>query len=211
MAKGKYKEWLTLEGTIKLEAWARNGLTDEQIAHNIGITPSTLYEWKKKYSEISESLKRGKEIVDIQVENSLLKRALGYSYREVTKERIVDTRQKKRHGGESELTENEWKFAINYFNGKCAYCGEYTSSPTKNHVKPLHAGGKMTRDNIVPCCKRCNSSKKDEEMLSWFQKQPFYKAERAKKIFDYVDLVINLDASMKEDNGELVVTKEVTK
>ena len=69
----------------------------------------------------------------------------------------------------------------------------------------------MTRDNIVPCCKRCNSSKKDEEMLSWFQKQPFYKAERAQKIFDYVDLVINVDASMKEDNGELIVTKEVTK
>ena len=141
-AKGKYKEWLTPEGVMRLEAWARDGLTDEQIAHNIGITPSTLYEWKKKYSEISESLKRGKEIVDIQVENALLKRALGYSYREVTRERIVDTGQKKRHGGESELTENEWKFAINYFNGKCAYCGEHTSSPTKDHVKPLHAGGK---------------------------------------------------------------------
>lgn len=86
---GKYHEWLTKEGLLKLEGWARDGLTDEQIAHNIGIVPSTLYEWKKKYSEISEALKRGKEVIDRQVENALLKRALGYEYEEVTKERVV--------------------------------------------------------------------------------------------------------------------------
>lgn len=78
----KYEYWLTSEGLLKLEAWARNGLTDEQIAGNAGIAVSTLYEWKKTYVEISEVLKRGKEVVDIQVENALLKRALGYSYTE---------------------------------------------------------------------------------------------------------------------------------
>lgn len=67
-----------------LESWARNGLTDEQIAHNIGITAKTLYEWKNKYSEICEALKKGKEVVDILVENALLKRALGYEYEEVS-------------------------------------------------------------------------------------------------------------------------------
>ncbi len=77
MAKGKYEKWIEPEGLILLEGWARDGLTDEQIAHNMGIRTSTLYEWKKKYSEISESLKKGKEIIDIQVENALLKKALG--------------------------------------------------------------------------------------------------------------------------------------
>ncbi|WP_144511579.1 transposase [Bacillus sp. FJAT-22090] len=81
-ARGKYVEWLTPEGLIRLEGWARDGLTDEQIAQNIGITAKTLYEWKNKYSEISEALKRGKEVVDLQVENALLKRALGYEYSE---------------------------------------------------------------------------------------------------------------------------------
>nr|DAZ04594.1 MAG TPA: terminase small subunit [Caudoviricetes sp.] len=90
MAKGKYEYWLTPEGLLKLEAWARDGLIDEQIAKNMGITPSTLYEWKKNYSEISESLKKGKEVVDIQVENALLKRALGYSYKEIKEEKTAD-------------------------------------------------------------------------------------------------------------------------
>lgn len=84
MAKGKYQEWLEPEGLLKIEGWARDGLTDEQIAHNMCISPSTLYEWKNAYSEFSESLKRGKEVVDRQVENALLKRALGYEYEEVS-------------------------------------------------------------------------------------------------------------------------------
>lgn len=83
MAKGKYEYWLTSEGLLKLEGWARDGLTDEQIAGNAGINPATLYVWKQKYPEISEALKRGKEVVDRQVENALLKRALGYKYEEV--------------------------------------------------------------------------------------------------------------------------------
>ena len=86
MAKGKYQDWLEPEGLLKLEGWARDGLVDEQIAQNIGIVASTLYEWKKQYPEISEALKKGKEVVDRQVENALLKRALGYKYEEIKTE-----------------------------------------------------------------------------------------------------------------------------
>lgn len=76
MAKAKYKEWLTEEGLILLEGWARDGLTDEQIAHNIGISRKTLADWKNKYGDISDTLKKGKAIVDYEVENALLKKAL---------------------------------------------------------------------------------------------------------------------------------------
>lgn len=82
MAKGKYEKWLEPESLILLEGWARDGLTDEQIAHNMGVTARTLYLWKEKYIQIFQALKKGKEIVDIQVENALLKRALGYEYTE---------------------------------------------------------------------------------------------------------------------------------
>lgn len=90
MAKGKYESWLTPDGLLRLEAWTRDGLTDEQIAANIGINPATLYDWKKKYPEISESLKRGKEVVDIEVENALYKRAIGYSYQEIKTEETAE-------------------------------------------------------------------------------------------------------------------------
>ena len=79
MAKSKADEWLGQDKLTLLEGWARDGLTDEQIAHNMGIATSTFYDWKNKYSEISKSLKKNKEIVDIEVENALLKKALGYN------------------------------------------------------------------------------------------------------------------------------------
>lgn len=87
-ANAKYTKWLTDDGLLLLQGWARNGLTDEQIAHNCGITSVTLREWKKKLPSISSALKEGKEVVDILVENALLKRALGYEYIETTHERV---------------------------------------------------------------------------------------------------------------------------
>jgi hypothetical protein len=47
MAKGKYKEWLTEEGLLLIEGWARDAMTNKQIAENIGINPKTFYDWKK--------------------------------------------------------------------------------------------------------------------------------------------------------------------
>ncbi|MCT3130379.1 helix-turn-helix domain-containing protein, partial [Lactococcus lactis] len=47
MAKAKYEEWILEEGLLKIQGWARDGLTEEQIAHNMGIAVSTLGNWKK--------------------------------------------------------------------------------------------------------------------------------------------------------------------
>lgn len=87
MAKGKYEKWLEPENLTLLEDWAKKGLTDEQIAKNMGICRDTLYEWKKAYPVISDTLKKGKEEIDLEVENALLKRALGYSYTETKTKR----------------------------------------------------------------------------------------------------------------------------
>lgn len=96
----KYETWLEPDNLIKLEGWARDGLTDEQIAHNIDINRTTLYAWKEKYTDFSNALKRGKEVVDRIVENALLKSAMGYKYDEVVKERIYNPET-----GENEMVE----------------------------------------------------------------------------------------------------------
>lgn len=82
MAKGKWQQWTTKSGLLQLGAWARNGLTDEDIAHNIGINPSTLYDWKKKHPEITKSLNINKAVADIIVENALYKKAIGCTVKE---------------------------------------------------------------------------------------------------------------------------------
>ena len=89
MGKPRYTEWLTQEGQMKLEAWARDGLTDEQISHNMGCNIRTFYVWKKNHPQIDAALRAGKEVVDIQVENALYKRAIGYDYEEV--KTIIET------------------------------------------------------------------------------------------------------------------------
>lgn len=76
MAKTTYKDWEEKEKILLLQGWARNGLTNEQIASNMGIAVSTLWEWRKKSPKISSALKIGKDEADIQVENALYKEAL---------------------------------------------------------------------------------------------------------------------------------------
>ena len=76
MAKGKWQEWIEPDGLLLLEGWARDGLTDEQIAHNMGIGARTLYEWKNAYPQIAQTLKKTKEVVDREVENALFKKAI---------------------------------------------------------------------------------------------------------------------------------------
>ena len=82
----RYAEWLTEDGLLRIKGWARDGLTEKQIAHNIGINVKTLWDWKTKYGPICNALKEGKAPVDIEVENALLKRALGYQYEETVTE-----------------------------------------------------------------------------------------------------------------------------
>jgi len=85
IAKSKY-ETDVKPRLVEIEAWKRDGLTDEQIFKNLGIGRDSFYRYKDKYSEFSDALKKGKEVADIEVENALFKRAIGYKYKEVIKE-----------------------------------------------------------------------------------------------------------------------------
>lgn len=94
----KIDEWLKEDKLILLEGWARDGLTEEQISKNMGVSVKTLFNWKQKELPILQALKKGKEVVDFEVENALLKKALGYTItlhkQKVTKDGdVVDTEE----------------------------------------------------------------------------------------------------------------------
>ena len=50
----------------------------------------TLIQWKKRFPDISDTLKKGKDVVDVEVENSLLKRAKGCTVVEETQELMIN-------------------------------------------------------------------------------------------------------------------------
>lgn len=95
MACKKYEKWLTKESLILIQGWARNGLSEEQIAHNMGISRNTLFFWRQKFPKVAEALAKGREIIDYEVENALAKRALGYKVKERTWEKVWNPELKK--------------------------------------------------------------------------------------------------------------------
>jgi len=90
MAKGKYQRWLTPEGLLLIQGWARDGLTDEEIARKMKINRATLYDWQKKFSDISDAIKSNKEVADREVEQALFRKATGYRTKEITRERRIN-------------------------------------------------------------------------------------------------------------------------
>jgi hypothetical protein len=78
--KSKADKWLTADGLLMIAAWVRDGATDETLARQMQISRSTLSLWKTKHPVFAEAIRKSKEIVDVEVENALLKRATGYDY-----------------------------------------------------------------------------------------------------------------------------------
>ena len=77
------------DNLIRIAAWTRNGLSEEHIAKNLGISYMTFRRAKKdpEYGEqICAALINTKDVVDFEVENQLFKRAIGYEYDEVKEE-----------------------------------------------------------------------------------------------------------------------------
>lgn len=83
VARIKMGDWLTEDGLQQIESWARKGLTNRQIASNIGIGERTFYTWLKPErdteQQIVQALKRGRLVVESELENALYKKAIGYT------------------------------------------------------------------------------------------------------------------------------------
>ncbi len=86
---------------------------------------------------------------------------------------------------EQGLNAESWKAVLEEFNYECAYCGS-KEELEQDHVVPVAQYGMYSVGNIVPACRRCNASKKDNEVLSWYEQQPFYSEERCKYLRKYL-------------------------
>lgn len=85
---GKYQKWLQPENLILIQGWRRDGLSDKQIAKNIGVNVATIYDWCNKYTDFSNSYKKGSEVSTYEVENAAYKSTQGYYVEELE---IIET------------------------------------------------------------------------------------------------------------------------
>ena len=106
IARGKYLDWVNPDGLLRIEGWAREGLSDVQIAAKMGIHPATLYKWENDFNEIYEAIKKGKAPVDEEVENALLKRARGYDYIETITDYMLSETEKDEDGNPKRVIKN---------------------------------------------------------------------------------------------------------
>ena len=73
--KNGYEDWETPEQIAKIEAWAAEGLTKAEIAHNMGISRSAFVNWRSKSRDIENAIKRGEDSAVDKVENALFSAA----------------------------------------------------------------------------------------------------------------------------------------
>ncbi|MEW6555096.1 MAG: helix-turn-helix domain-containing protein [Actinomycetota bacterium] len=85
----KYKEHYP-----ELVKWmARQGLTNVEIADELGVSRETIRKWRKQFPDFDASLQEGKDIADARVEESLYQRAIGFSYEEREVQSDPETRK----------------------------------------------------------------------------------------------------------------------
>lgn len=98
---------------------------------------------------------------------------------------IINKRIAKSKNLEATFNSLQWEICKEFFNYRCAYCGK-EEPLEQDHFIPLSRGGEYTVNNIIPACRRCNSSKNNKYFKEWYIKQSYYSKERFVKIYKYL-------------------------
>lgn len=98
---------------------------------------------------------------------------------------LVQRREARKHRLLSTLTNEQWESIKAHFDYKCCYCGKKLPL-AQEHFIPVTKGGEYTINNIIPCCKSCNSSKGNREFSVWYHKNQHYSAKREKYILKFL-------------------------
>lgn len=154
MARGKYQEWLTEDSLLRIESWASDGLTDDDIAKNMGISRTTFYNWQNKYSDILNALKKGREPVVRELENALIKKAKGFEYEEsdviIDKDKNGNTSQRViKHKRYSPPDSSAAMFLLkNYKPDKYRNYNELTKRQIEAEIRKLEAEAKAAEKEL---------------------------------------------------------------
>lgn len=90
-------------------------------------------------------------------------------------------------GASETLTLSDWEKVLEKFDNRCAYCGGegFPLGLGADHLIPLNHGGKNTPDNVVPCCRSCNSRKHTMPFFVWYPQQKFFDPDKLAKIVQH--------------------------
>ena len=194
----KYKP----EYCLAIKAMARLGMTDAQMSKEIGVALSTFALWKKEHPEFMESLEEGiknrNEPIEQKIRGSGKQRKRNkaaahkyykkyYKSNKLKYYKNAEKRRNQKQGVLYNFPSEIWDELKIYFDMSCAYCGNNSEPLHKDHIVPLSKGGPLVYGNVLPVCKRCNSSKRDENMETWYKAQPFYDTDRYSRIMEYVE------------------------
>jgi len=142
-----------------------------------------LYERKKVYIRQHQ-----KEYYDNNRHNILLQKK-DYMKKEdvvLNRRKNEQTREARKRNLEASLTPDQWIKCKEYFNNECCYCG-LKLKLSQDHFVSISNNGEYTANNIIPSCKKCNSSKNDSYFFEWYPKQAFYSKKRERKILKYLN------------------------
>ena len=91
-----------------------------------------------------------------------------------------------------EYTLSDWRDAMLHFGGECPICGikegrARKSKFDRDHIVAISQGGKTVRNNVMPCCPKCNRGRGNRSIFEWFKKQPTWTQAREDKIRQWIE------------------------
>lgn len=151
------QDWKTVfhERIQEIRLWRLQGESAECIAQRLGMPPGTYRRLAKGLAEEEPLRLDGEEALDFAL-GALYKKAVGFSYEEVVRERA----------GAGVLQEKgQWELALSYFNNCCACCGG------DGRLYRLQAGEVLGSGQgvLLPVCTACRKAIGKEGLASWLR------------------------------------------
>jgi len=169
-----YKENIKKE-RLRTKLWKKNN-RERVIAYRKQYNDEHKEYYKEYYKNLSKEVKEKRNIYSKNFKMENRDKYIKYAQIRRAKKKLLS----------HTLTVEQWEKIKKAFINKCAYCGQELQLE-QEHFIPLSKGGEYTHNNIIPACKSCNCSKRDEDFFQWYPKQEFYSKEREQQILKFLN------------------------